>query len=189
MRTITVFNHVSVDGYFTDANGDMSFAHNRAPDAEWDAFVTANVSSEAVLLFGRITYQMMAGFWPSPAAAASMPVVADRMNAMRKLVFSRTLAEAKWQNATLLATDLVTTAQRLKEEHGPDVVILGSGTIVEQLTRASLVDEFQIVINPVIVGKGRSLFESLEDRRQLSLVGHRAFPNGNVLLRYVLRGS
>ena len=84
MRKLIVFNHMSLDGYFTDANGDMSFAQNNIPDVEWDAFVVSNAGGGGMLVFGRITYDLMVSFWPTPAAAEGMPVVAERMNNLPK---------------------------------------------------------------------------------------------------------
>ena len=90
MATLSVFNQVSLDGYFVDGSGDMSWAHKR-DDAEWDAYTAENASGGGVLVFGRVTYQMMAGFWPTPAARAMNALVAERMNNLPKVVFSRTL--------------------------------------------------------------------------------------------------
>lgn len=86
MRKLIVFNHVSLDGYFTDANGDMSFAQNENPDAEWDAFVAGNASGGETLVFGRVTYELMAGDWPTPIAAETLPDCADQMNHLPKMV-------------------------------------------------------------------------------------------------------
>ncbi len=105
MRKLSVFNSVSIDGYFTDAHGDMSWAHRQDPG--WEAFASENASGGGVLLFGRITYELMASYWPTPAALEALPVVAAQMNALPKVVFSRTLPEASWQN-----TELVTATSR-----------------------------------------------------------------------------
>ena len=91
MRKLVVFNSTSLYGYFSDANGDMRFAHNANRDAEWDAFVASNASGGGTLLFGRITYELMASFWRTPFAAESMPVVVKLMNNLSKVVFWRTL--------------------------------------------------------------------------------------------------
>src|SRR5262249_10954600 len=128
MRRVHVFNQVSLDGYFTDANGQMNFAHRR--DAEWDEFSANNAKGEGSLLFGRVTYQMMASFWPTPAAAQQMPDVAAGMNRMQKYVASRTLESVDWQNTTLLQGDLASAVKKLKAEAATDLVILGSGQIV-----------------------------------------------------------
>ena len=96
MGKIVVFNSQSLDGYFTDAKGDVRFAHNDNHDTEWDDFVSNNAKGGSVLLFGRVTYELMASYWPTPAAVNMMPVVAERMNKLPKVVFSRTLAKASW---------------------------------------------------------------------------------------------
>lgn len=184
MRKLTSFNHTSLDGFFTDVNGDMSFAHNPIPDPEWDAFGVSNASGGGMLLFGRITYELMAAFWPTPSATAAMPALADRMNNLPKIVFSRTLDRALWNNTKLVKGDLIEGIRRMKEEPGEDMAILGSGSLVSQLTPHGLIDEYQIVVNPVVLGAGRTLFEGVGQRVPLSLVKTRTFSNGNVLMCY-----
>jgi dihydrofolate reductase len=182
MRKVHVFDNVSLDGFFTDAKNDMSWAHKH--DEEWNAFASDNASGQAELLLGRVTYQMMAAFWPTPQAAQMLPQVAAGMNAMRKIVVSRTLDSVSWRNTTLVKGDLVTEVTRLKQQPGPDLVILGSGSIVSQLTQARLIDEYQIVLNPIVVGRGRTLFETVDGKITLNLTKTRAFKNGNVVLWY-----
>ena len=184
MRTLAVFNHVSLDGYFADVNGDMSWAHHGSQDPEWDAFVNDNARGGGTLLFGRITYQLMASFWPSPLAAASMPLVAERMNQVPKVVFSRTLDSASWANTRLVKGDLPAEIRRMKLEPGDGLVILGSGTIVSQLAQEGLIDEYQIVVNPIALGGGRTLFEGLTTRLPLRRTAMRGFANGKVLLGF-----
>jgi dihydrofolate reductase len=104
-------------------------------------------------VFGRVTYQMM-GYWPTPAAKKNDPAVAERMNAMPKVVFSRTLEQVLWSNTTLVKSDLPGAIRKLKAESGPDLVILGSGTIVAQLASAGLIDHYQLVLNPLAIGSG-----------------------------------
>ncbi len=184
MRKINVFENLSLDGYFTDAHSDMSWAHKH--DEEWTAFSSGNAGGEAELLFGRVTYEMMAGFWPTPQAAEMLPDVAAGMNRMKKFVFSRTLTTVEWQGTTLVTGDLVTEAARLKEQSGPDLLILGSGSIVSQLTAARLIDQYQIVLCPVVLGRGRTLFETVKEKVPLALTSSRQFKNGNVVLTYTL---
>ena len=184
MRKLVAFNSTSLDGYFTDANGDMSFAHSRQQDVEWDGFVAGNASGGGVLLFGRITYELMASFWPTPLAAETMPVVAERMNNLPKVVFSRTLDKAAWTNTRLVKDDMVGAIRKMKEEPGEDMAILGSGSIVSQLAQHGLIDEYQIVVVPVALGKGRTLFEGVKEKMPLKLTKTRTFRNGNVLLCY-----
>ena len=182
MRRIHVFENISLDGFFTDDKNDMSWAHKH--DEEWTAFSSSNAGGEAELLFGRVTYEMMASFWPTPQAAQMLPEVAKGMNRMRKNVASRTLKDVSWQGTTLLKGDLVEEAKRLKEQPGPDLLIMGSGTIVSQLTEARLIDQYQIVLNPTIVGRGRTLFETVGTKVPLELKSTRQFKNGNVVLTY-----
>ena len=184
MRKLVVFNQVSLDGYFTDANGNMSFARKDNQDAEWNAYVAGNASGGGMLLFGRITYELMASFWPTPLAAEKMPVVAERMNNLPKVVFSRTLDEASWNNTKLVTEDMIGEIRKMKREPGEDMAILGSGSIVSQLAQNGLIDEYQIVVIPVALGKGRTMFEGVKEKVPLKLTKTRAFSNGNVLLCY-----
>ena len=187
MRNLLVFNQVSLDGYICDAHGDMSWAHKNDP--EWTQWVSNNASGGGELLFGRVTYQQMASFWPTPAALHSMPVVAQRMNEARKVVFSRTLEQASWQNTKLIKTDIVAAVRQLKSEPGPGLVLMGSGSIVSQLAEHGLVDEYQLVINQIVLGSGKSMFEGVKRRFELALTNSRRFENGNVVLSYRLAGS
>lgn len=175
---------ISLDGYYCDSRGDMSFAHKPPEDAEWHQFVTQNASGGGMLLFGRTTFDMMAAWWPTPIAAQAMPEVAARMNAMPKIVFSRTLRSADWSNTTLVKDDLIGTVRRMRDETGPDMAILGSGSIVRQLADAGLIDTFQVVVNPVALGAGKSLFSGLTRQLELELTNTRVFRNGSVVLWY-----
>ncbi len=173
---------MSLDGYFTDVDGDMSWAHKQ--DAEWNAFVAENAKSGGELLFGRITYELMESYWPTPAAAKAAPVVAERMNNLPKIVFSKTLDKASWNNTKLVGGDLAAEIRKMKNEPGEQMVIMGSGTIVSQLTAEGLIDEYQIVANPIVLGKGRTMFEGIKRKLNLKGTKTRSFGNGNVLLCY-----
>ena len=169
MGKLVVFNSVSLDGYFTDANADMSFAHNTNPDEEWDSFVSNNARGGGILLFGRITYELMASFWPTPSAAENMPVVAERMNNLPKVVFSRTMDKALWNNTKLVKDDLMGEIQKMKKESGEGMAVMGSGSIVSQLSQHGLIDEYQIVVIPVALGKGRTMFEGMKGKLPLKV--------------------
>jgi dihydrofolate reductase len=184
MRRLMSFTQVTLDGYFTGRNGDLSWAHEGRQDAEWNAFVAGNASGGGQLLFGRITYELMVSYWPTPAARENDPVVAEGMNSLPKVVFSRTLHKASWSNTRLVKGDLATEVRRLKHEPGEGMAILGSGSIVSQLAQAGLIDEYQIVVKPVALGGGRALFEGIKQKLSLKLTKTRAFTNGNVLLSY-----
>ncbi|HEV7682177.1 MAG TPA: dihydrofolate reductase family protein [Pyrinomonadaceae bacterium] len=183
MRKLLVFNSVTVDGYFTDKHNDMSWAHAQ-DDPEWNEFVAGNAKSGGEMIFGRVTYQMMESFWPTPAAANAFPEVAEGMNKSPKVVFSKTLDKVNWNNTRLLKGDLVEEVKKLKEESGDQLVLMGSGSIVAQLAPAGLIDEYQMVVNPLILGDGRTMFEGVKEKIRLTLTDSRAFKNGNVLLSY-----
>ena len=184
MQRLISFTQVTLDGYFTGRNGDLGWAHEGPPDAEWNAFVAENASGGGQLVFGRITYELMVSYWPTPAARENDPVVAEGMNRLPKVVFSRTLDKASWSNTRLVKGDLATEVRRLKREPGEGMAILGSGSIVSQLAQAGLIDEYQIVVKPVALGEGRALFEGIKQRLSLKLTKTRSFTNGNVLLSY-----
>ena len=183
MRKLLVFNSITADGYFTDKNGDMSWAH-RPSDPEWDEFVAGNAQSGGELLFGRVTYEMMAAFWPTPGAAKSFPEVAEGMNKSPKVVFSRKLDQVSWQNTRLLKGDLADEVRKLKQEPGDHLVIMGSGSIIAQLALEKVIDEYQMVVNPLVLGAGRTMFDGIKEKLKLRLTKSRAFQNGNVLLTY-----
>jgi dihydrofolate reductase len=183
MRRLVVFNQISLDGFFVDRNGDMSWA-KAGNDEEFNAFTTENARGGGTLIFGRVTYELMAGFWPTAQAHELFPVVAERMNNLLKVVFSRTLKKLTWNNARLAKDDLLAEIQTMKAESGPGMVIMGSGTIVSQLSTHGLIDEYQIVQIPIVLGRGRTMFDGLDQRLRMKLVNSRTFRNGKVFLSY-----
>jgi dihydrofolate reductase len=180
MRKLRVFESISIDGYFTDRGGDMNWAHAGREDAEFADWVSGNASSGRELLFGRKTYQMMEAFWPTAIAAQQMPDVARGMNAATKYVASRTI-EPTWNNTHLLRAELIEGMRDLKSSEGPDITVLGSGSVASQLGEARLVDEYQFVIIPVALGRGRTVFTQ---SCNLRLLEQRAFRCGNVVVLY-----
>jgi dihydrofolate reductase len=184
VRRLISFTQVTLDGYFTGRNGDLSWAHEGPQDAEWNAFVSGNASGGGQLLFGRITYELMVSYWPTPVALERDPAVAEGMNKLPKVVFSRTLDKVSWNNTRLVKGDLATEVRKMKREPGEGMVILGSGSIVSQLTQAGLIDEYQVVVKPVALGEGRTLFDGVKQKLALKLTKTRAFTNGNVMLCY-----
>lgn len=152
MRKLICYESISLDGYFVDAGGDMSWAHKR--DDEWNAFVASNASGGGCLVFGRKTYDLMAGYWPTPMAKQNSPHVADHMNNLKKkIVFSKSMSSAAWNNTTLLKGDLATEVRTLKQQDGDGMCILGSGMIVAQLAQENLIDEYQIALDRHCAGQ------------------------------------
>jgi dihydrofolate reductase len=183
MGKLGVFNLVTLDGYFAGQGGDISW-HN--VDAEFQEYAEKASNSGNTLLFGRKTYDLMRKYWPTPEALKNDPVVAKGMNDSKKIVFSRKLDKADWSNTRLVKGDLIEEVRKLKEHSGKDLTILGSGSIVAQLTQAGLIDEYQILLNPVVLGKGKTLFEGVDRTITLKLVKSHAFSNGNIMLYYEL---
>ena len=181
MRKLTVFNLVTLDGYFAGPGGDISW-HN--VDPEFQELANASANSGNTLLFGRVTYELMASYWPTPEAIKDDPVVAQGMNSAEKVVFSRTLKNVDWNNTRLVRDDMLSEVRRLKQRSGKDLTVLGSGSIVAQLAQERLIDEFEILLNPVVIGQGKTMFEGVKDRFSLKLLNTRTFKNGNILLNY-----
>jgi dihydrofolate reductase len=182
MRRLAVFNSISVDGYFVDLNGDMSWAHNW--DAEFNEFVEGNARGGGELVFGRITYELMASYWPTPLAMKNDPVVAQGMNSLPKVVFSRTMEKASWSNTKLVKGDPAAEIRKMKKAPGNLMVIMGSGSIVSQAAQEGLIDEYQVVVIPIVLGKGRTMFDGVKEKLALRLTKSRVFSNGNVFLCY-----
>jgi len=181
MQKLIVFNLVTLDGYFAGQGGDISW-HN--VDAEFNAFAQEKANSGNTLIFGRVTYQLMAAYWPTPEGMKDDPIVAAGMNKAPKVVFSRTLDRADWNNTRLVSTDMIAEIRKMKRQPGKGMTVLGSGTVVSQLAQQNLIDEYQIMVVPVAIGKGRTMFEGVKDKVVLNLTKTRIFGNGNVLLHY-----
>jgi dihydrofolate reductase len=181
MQRLGVFNLVTLDGYFAGQGGDISW-HN--VDLEFQEYAEKNSNSGNTLLFGRLTYELMASYWTSPDALKNDPIVAQGMNSSPKIVFSRTLNKVDWVNTLLVKDDMLGEVRKLKQQPGKGLTILGSGSIVAQLAQAGLIDEYQILLNPVVLGKGKTMFEGIQDKLALKLTASRTFSNGNVLLCY-----
>lgn len=183
MRTLAIFNMMSLDGFFAGPNGELDW-HN--VDDEFNAFAIEQAQSRHVdtLLFGRVTYELMAAYWPTPEARTNDPIVARFMNETSKVVFSRTLQRVEWENSRLASGDAVAEVRALKRAAGGSLMIFGSAQLAAALDRAGLIDEHRLMVNPVILGRGRPLFAGAAEPRRLKLVSSRAFRSGNVLLNY-----
>lgn len=183
MKKISVFNHVSVDGFFAGPNEEIDW-FQAAHDDEWNRFSQEHANfSHNTLMFGRTTYDMMKSWWPTPAGMQMDPHMAHIMNYSPKIVFSTSLKsvedEPNWKNTRVLHHMDQDEVRNLDEE----ITILGSGSIVQQLTDLRLIYEYTLVVIPIVLGMGKLLFNDVH-RINLNLVEHRAFRNGIVLLRY-----
>ncbi len=189
MRKIIVLNRISVDGYYSGPNGESHEWFVNDPKIEKAAH---KMMEPDTVLMGRITYQLFESYWPKAATDKNLPIDAQEMgrelNEMTKLVFSRTLDDVNWENAVLVKNNLTEVARELKREPGGDIVIFGSGTIVQQLTAQALIDEYIFVVTPVILGEGKSFFKDVSQLK-LKLLDTKAFNSGNVIFHYGIEGK
>jgi dihydrofolate reductase len=181
MRKVILFDMVTLDGFFEGPNHAIDW---HVVDEEFNEFANAQLDSVDVLLFGRVTYELMAAYWPTPAAAADDPITAANMNRLPKIVFSRTLSSVTWQNTRLVKTNIAEEITKLKIEPGKDLIVFGSSDLAVALMQHGLIDEFRIMVNPVILGGGKSLFKGILKRQNLKLMKTKVFGSGNVLLYY-----
>jgi dihydrofolate reductase len=181
MRKLAVFNFVTLDCYYKGPAGDISWHRHGAEENEYAA---ASLKAGNTLLFGRVTYEMMASYWPTPLAFKNDPAVADG-NKAEKIVFSRTLTKAEWNNTRLVKDNIVEEIKRMKQLPGKDMTLLGSGSILTQFAEQGLVDEYQIMVDPVVLGDGTPILKGLKRKLDLRLTGTRTFKSGVVLLSYI----
>lgn len=195
MRRIIMFNRVTADGYFAGPHGDLDWV---VPDEEIDKGAARGMSDRGTILFGRRTYEMFASFWPHVAADAvsapnphaarqrspEMRAMAGWLNAATKFVFSTTLREVTWTHAQLRSTLDRAEIEAMKAQAGGDIFVFGSGSLVSQLTEYALIDEYQFVVTPLLLGSGRPLIEGVARRLPLALVEATAYASGTVMLRY-----
>jgi dihydrofolate reductase len=186
MGKIIAFTIVSVDGYFAGPNGEIDWFKN-ANDDEYREFSLEASKSPGTLIFGRTTYEMMAGYWPAPDAVKNDPVMAGVMNSNPKIFFSKTMKPVKdgpvWKNVRLLPEINPEEIARLKAHGNGNMAILGSSTIVQQFANLGLIDEYQLMVVPVILGAGKYLFKDVK-KMNLKLLEERTFRSGKVFLRY-----
>lgn len=181
MRKIIFQNMVSLDGYFEGPRKELDW---HRVDGEFNDYAAELLDSVDTLLFGRVTYQLMASYWPTPAALADDPVIAAKMNSVQKVVFSRTLDRADWSNTRLAKGDAATEIRRLKQLAEKDIAIFGSSDLTVSLLPHGLVDEYRLFVNPVFLGGGKTLLQGLHARLNLHLTASRVFKSGLVLLCY-----
>jgi len=181
MRKLSAFSFITLNGFTHRSDGDISWHRH---GEEENSHASESLKPGNVLLFGRVTYEMMASYWPTPMAVENDPLVAAGMNRAMKIVFSTTMKSAGWENTRIISSDLVEAVKVMKNQPGPDMTILGSGSILSQLAGHGLIDEYQIMVDPVAIGSGVSLFNGIGQNLELELTGVRSFKSGVVMLGY-----
>lgn len=181
MRTLASFIIISLDGFYEGPKGEFNWA---IVDEEFRDFAIRQLDDADTLGFGRATYEFMAAFWPTDEAQAADSEIAPRMNNMPKLVFSTTLEDATWSESTVVRGEATELIPEIKAAEGRDILVIGSAHLTTSLAQAGILDELRIMISPIVIGQGRSLFETLNERVSLELLRVRQFDSGNVLLTY-----
>ena len=195
-RRIVMFNWLTADGYFAEPDGNLDWV---VPDEEQAKAAAEGIPNFDTVLFGRRTYEIFEGFWRHAVVDTSGTVpdphhpgrrsqehgaVAIALNRMTKLVFSRTLKDVAWKNSRLLRELDPREIENMKGKPGKDMIIFGSGSIVSQLTQHGMIDEYQFVVCPIIIGSGQPLLSGVSKRLRLNLLEAKPLPSGDVMLRY-----
>jgi len=177
MRRLIVSNVMSLDGFFESKDKKLDWF---MVDEEFLAYAAEMLRSVDTIVFGRATYEHMAAYWPF----APRDEIADAMNSLPKIVFSRTLDKAEWNNSRLVKRDAAEEMAKLKQQPGKDMVILGSAMLASALLQAGLIDEYRVILTPILLGAGNSMFEGIQDRIRLKLEKTKLLSSGVVVLYY-----
>ncbi len=188
MNKIKMLNRISIDGYFASLNESSSGMDWFIHDPEVDQAVHAIGGKMNALILGGTTFRLFERSWlpllNNPEAPGQLREVAEELTEMNKIVFSKTVKGSEWHNTRIYEDNLIEVARRLKQETDSDILVLGSGSIVQQLADEKLIDEYIFIVTPVLACDGKRLF-SRADPIDLKLAESRSFASGNVVLHYV----
>jgi dihydrofolate reductase len=199
-RRIVASTFVTLDGYMVGPDEDISWVIERF-DPEMQDDVAKEMSAETdVFVFGRVTYEIFAAYWPSavpyaegdelnPAAGKEDPRIIRALNDFPKLVFSRTLKDPDWSGTRVVGEGLEDEIEKLKAESGKAIGVQGSASIVQALARADLIDEYHLYVHPVLLGEGKPLFASGAGRQDFERVHVKPYANGVVALHYARKAA
>jgi dihydrofolate reductase len=182
VRKVIVSNVASLDGFFESRSKELDWV---VTDAEFFEYAKGLLRTVDTLLFGRATYLHMASYWPT----APVDEIAEKMNNLPKIVFSKTLQKAEWNNSRLVASNIEEEVSRLKGQPGKDMVIFGSAMLASSLLQWGLVDEYRVILQPVLLGSGSPLFRDITERIRMKLMSAKSFGSGVVLLSYQRAGQ
>jgi dihydrofolate reductase len=184
MRKLIASVFVTLDGFMVGPNEDISWVTDNFSE-DMGKYAGDLQNSMGAILLGRVTYQIMANFWPT--ATNETDPGAEKMNTVPKVVFSKTLDKVewgKWDNARLVKENVVEEISKMKQASGGDMVIYGSANLVQNFTQLGLIDEYQLLVHPIILGSGKPLFKDLPQPVKLNLLQTKTFDNGVVVLYY-----
>jgi len=179
LRKIIVSNMVSLDGYIAGPDGEIDWF---VWDKDLERYRIEMMGTVGTIILGRTTYEMMASYWPTDTV--NHPYIKERMNNLPKIVFSKNLKKVEWNNSTLAEEIDPERIGRMKRMAGKNIVIFGSGSIVSTLSRLGLIDEYHIIVNPVLIGSGISMFRGLRERHELKLLETWQLGSGVAILKY-----
>jgi dihydrofolate reductase len=185
MRKVVAFVHLSLDGFAAGPNGELDWI---SYDTELEKYAEGIVNTVGAALYGRVTYKGMESYWPTvltdPSSSKHEIDHAHWIEEIPKVVFSRTLETTEWNKTTLIKADIAEEVAKLKDQPGKDLVIFGSPGLTQTLMQLDLVDEYQLTVNPVVLGKGMPLFKGIKDSIKLKLLETRTFKSGVLGLHY-----
>lgn len=185
MKKIVQFQHISLDGFVAGPNGEMNWIH---VDEEIFDYVGASIKASNTAIYGRVTYEMMEGYWPTaadqPNASKHDIEHARWYKNVNKVVLSRSMKGRDIPNTKIISEDISGQFRQLKEGEGPDMIIFGSPSATHSLMHEGLIDKFWFFVNPVLLGKGIPAFKNIEHLTQLQLTNSKPFSSGVVCLNY-----
>lgn len=185
MKKIVLFQHISLDGFVAGLNGEMNWIH---VDEEIFDYVGDSIKASDTAIYGRVTYEMMEGYWPTaadqPNASKHDIEHARWYKHVSKVVLSRSMKGRDIPNTKIISDDISGQVMQLKHGEGPDMIIFGSPSAAHSLMQEGLIDKFWFFVNPVLLGKGVPAFKNIEHLTQLQLTNNKTFSSGVVCLSY-----
>ena len=189
MRKVIVSIFLTLDGSFEGPNKELDW---HVWDDEMEEYMSDLLNNVDTILLGRVAYQLLAEYWPTAIPKTTMPrnpgeehpFIFEKMNTLSKIILSKTLDKVEWKNSTLIKENVKAEILRLKHQPGKDLVLFGGANIASTLLRLGLIDEYRIILNPVILSSGNPFFKDIRDKLSLKLLGTKVFDCGNVLLYY-----
>jgi len=182
MGKLIAFNMISLDGFFEGKNKELDW---HRVDSEFNDFAIEQLNSADTLVFGRVTYELMSSYWTTKEAIEGDPLIAEKMNSLPKIVFSKTIDKTNWQNTRFFKDNIEEIIKKQKAGSDKNIFVFGSANLSETLIELSLIDEYRMMVAPVVLGQGHTLFSGIKNRINLKLKSAKAFKSGNLLLQYV----